>query len=62
VDARNRTALQLAIRACTHSSWKHRRQPDTVAALLSAGATTDGIPLPTGYEAIDDLLRPHIHK
>jgi hypothetical protein len=27
-----------------------------VAALLSAGARTDGIDLPTGYSAIDDLL------
>jgi len=56
-DARNRTALQLAVRACTDSYWKYRRQPDSVAALLAAGATTDGIALPTGYDAIDDLLR-----
>jgi ankyrin repeat protein len=55
-DARNRTALQLAVKACTDSYWKHRRQPDSVAALLAAGATTDGIDLPTGYEAIDKLL------
>jgi ankyrin repeat protein len=56
LDARNRTALQLAVRACTHSYWKYRRQPDSVAALLAAGAATDGIELPTGYDAIDDLL------
>ena len=55
-DARNRTALQLAVKACTDSYWKHRRQPDSVAALLAAGATTDGIDGPTGYEAIDELL------
>jgi ankyrin repeat protein len=57
LDARNRTALQLAVRACTNSYWKYRRQPDSVAALLAAGATTDGIELPSGYDAIDELLR-----
>jgi ankyrin repeat protein len=55
-DARNRTPLQLAVRACTDSYWKYRRQPDSVAALLAAGATKDGIKLPTGYDAIDALL------
>ena len=57
LDARNRTALQLAVRACTSSYWMYRRQPDSVAALLAAGAATDGIEIPTGYDAIDDLLR-----
>jgi ankyrin repeat protein len=61
-DARNRTALQLAVRACTDSYWKHRRQPDSVAALLAAGATTDGIALPTGYDAIDTLLSPRTNS
>jgi ankyrin repeat protein len=56
LDARNRTALQLAIRACTDSYWKYRRKPDSVAALLAAGAAIVGIDLPTGYDAIDDLL------
>ena len=55
-DSRNRTSLQLAVKACTDSYWKYRRQPDSIAALLAAGAATDGIPLPTGYEAIDQLL------
>jgi ankyrin repeat protein len=58
-DARNRTALQLAVRACTDSYWKRRRRPDSVAALLAAGASTDGIDLPTGYDAIDELLLIH---
>jgi ankyrin repeat protein len=57
LDERNRTAIQLAIRACTDSYWKYRRRPDSVAALLAAGASTDSIELPTGYDAIDDLLR-----
>jgi ankyrin repeat protein len=57
LDDCNRTALQLAVRACTNSYWKYRRKPDSVAALLAAGAATVGIDLPTGYDAIDDLLR-----
>lgn len=56
-DARGRTPLQLAVRACTDSYWKNRRGPDSVAALLAAGATPAGIILPTGYDAIDQLLR-----
>jgi ankyrin repeat protein len=55
-DARGRTPLQLAVRACIDSYWKYRRQPDSVAALLAAGARTEGIELPTGYSAIDELL------
>lgn len=55
-DGRGRTPLQLAVRACIDSYWKYRRKPDSVAALLSAGASTDGIDLPTGYSAIDELL------
>jgi len=39
----------------------YRRQPDSVAALLAAGATTDGITLPTGYDAIDTLLHPRMN-
>jgi len=48
--------LQLAVRACIDSYWKYRRKPDSVAALLAAGARTEGIELPTGYSAIDALL------
>jgi ankyrin repeat protein len=55
-DARNRTPLQLAVKACTDSYWKYRRKPDSVAALLAAGAAVRGIDLPTGYEEIDRLL------
>jgi ankyrin repeat protein len=55
-DLRGRTPLQLAVKACIDSYWQRRRQPDSVAALLAAGATTQGITLPTGYDAIDQLL------
>jgi ankyrin repeat protein len=58
-DARNRTPLQLAVRACVDSYWKDRRAPDSVAALLAAGATVEKIKLPTGYDAIDSLLLPY---
>jgi ankyrin repeat protein len=61
-DARDRTALQLAIRACIDSYWQYRRQPDSVAALLDGGATLEGIELPTGYDAIDELLIPRARK
>jgi ankyrin repeat protein len=56
VDAKGRTALNLAVRACIDSYWRYRRKPDSVAALLAAGAKTDGIELPTGYHEIDELL------
>jgi len=55
-DGRGRTALQLAVKACTDSYWSCRRRPNSVGALLSAGADTGGIELPTGYEDIDVLL------
>ncbi|MGB6871142.1 MAG: ankyrin repeat domain-containing protein [Acidobacteriaceae bacterium] len=55
-DPRGRTPLQFAVRACTDSYWKDRRQPDSVAALLATGAHQQGIRLPTGYDAIDRLL------
>jgi len=55
-DARGRRPLLLAVTACIDSYWMRRRKPDSVAALLAAGATAKGIKLPTGYEAIDELL------
>ncbi|HEY6447289.1 MAG TPA: ankyrin repeat domain-containing protein [Acidobacteriaceae bacterium] len=55
-DARGRTPLQLAVKACIDAYWMRRRKPDSVAALLAAGATKQGIRLPTGYDAIDELL------
>jgi ankyrin repeat protein len=61
-DAHGRTALQLAVKACIDSYWKYRRKPDSVAALLAAGACTDGINLPTGYSAIDELLVAYRRK
>ena len=56
-DAQNRTALQLAVKACIDSYWTDRRSPDSVRLLLEAGASTEEIQLPTGYDEIDVLLR-----
>jgi ankyrin repeat protein len=56
VDANGRTPLALAVRACVDSYWSGRRAPDSVRALLAAGANASEISLPTGYDAIDDLL------
>ena len=56
-DGKGRTALALAVKACVDSYWKDRRSPESVAALLQAGASTAGIEIPSGYEEADRLLR-----
>jgi len=56
-DGKGRTALALAVRACVDSHWKYRRTPQSIEALLRAGATQDGIAIPTGYDEADELLR-----
>lgn len=55
-DAQGRTAIQLAVKACVDSYWTEWRSPDSVRALLEAGASTEGIAIPTGYEEVDALL------
>jgi ankyrin repeat protein len=55
-DGRGRTALSLAVKACVDSYWTSRRSPDSVAALLAAGASTAGIETPCGYDEVDALL------
>jgi ankyrin repeat protein len=59
IDAEGRTPLQLAVKACVDSYWIERRSPDSIRALLEAGASTAGIELPTGYEEADKLLRQY---
>ncbi len=56
LDAKGRTALALAVKACTDSYWKYRRTTESIEALLNAGATVTGIDLPTGYDEADTLL------
>ncbi len=58
-DINGHTPLHMAIRACVNSYWMERRSPQSVQALLKAGASARGIPLPTGYDQIDELLRQH---
>ena len=55
-DGRGRTALALAVRACVDSYWTERRTPECVQLLLDAGGRTEGILLPSGYDAVDALL------
>jgi ankyrin repeat protein len=56
-DGKGRTALALAVRACVDSYWTERRSPESVQALLRAGASVSGVLFPSGYPEVDDLLR-----
>jgi ankyrin repeat protein len=58
-DGQGRTALQLAVKACVDSYWTELRSPDSIRALLDAGASADGIEIPTGYDEADHLLGQH---
>jgi len=60
LDGRGRTALQLAVAACVDSFWTERRSPDSVAALLHAGASMAGVEFPSGYDEVDALLQQHL--
>jgi ankyrin repeat protein len=62
LDARGRTPLALAIRACVDSHWKDRRTPESIEALLQAGASLEGIEIPTGYAEADALLFAKSHE
>jgi ankyrin repeat protein len=56
-DGKGRTPLALAVRACVDSYWMDRRSPESVQALLNAGASVKGVAFPSGYAEVDDLLR-----
>jgi ankyrin repeat protein len=56
LDGKGRTPLALAVRACVDSYWADRRVPDSVEALLAAGASVRGVAYPSGYAAVDALL------
>jgi ankyrin repeat protein len=58
-DGKDRTPLMLVVRACVDSYWTERRTPEPARLLLAAGATTDGVVVPSGYADVDALLRPH---
>ena len=55
-DGKGRTPLQLSVRACVDSYWTTRRSPESVRALLEAGASAQGINVPCGYAEVDALL------
>lgn len=56
-DGKGRTPLALAVRACVDSYWTERRSPESVQALLDAGAPSNAVASPTGYAEVDELLR-----
>ena len=56
LDGKGRSALGLAVEASVHSYWTELRSPQSVAALIQAGATRQGVRFPCGYEKIDTLL------
>jgi ankyrin repeat protein len=56
-DGDGRTALVLAVRACVDSYWTERRSPESVRALLQAGASVKSVPFTSGYTAVDELLK-----
>ncbi len=58
-DEKGRTPLALAVRAAVDSYWKQRRTPESVAALLKAGASVRGVEFPCGYAEVDELLKAH---
>ena len=58
-DSEGRTALALAVGACVDSYWADRSSPESVQALLQAGASVNGVPFPSGYAEVDELLKTH---
>jgi hypothetical protein len=58
-DAKGRTALMLAVKACVDSYWTNRRSPESVEALLKAGASVSGVDFPSGYAEVDALLQQY---
>jgi ankyrin repeat protein len=59
VDAKGRTPLMLAVKACVDSYWMNRRSPESVEALLRAGASVTEVDYPSGYAEVDTLLQSY---
>jgi ankyrin repeat protein len=59
VDAKGRTPLMLAVKACVDSYWMNRRSPESVEALLMAGASVSEVDYPCGYAEVDALLQQY---
>jgi ankyrin repeat protein len=58
-DSKGRTPLMLAVKACVDSYWTNRRSPESVEALLRAGASVSNVEFPSGYAEVDTLLAAH---
>lgn len=58
-DAQGRIPLMLAVKACVDSYWTNRRSPESVEALLKAGASASGVDFPSGYAEVDALLKAY---
>jgi ankyrin repeat protein len=56
-DANGRTPLMHAVRACVDSYWTAWRTPESVDALIRAGASVANVQFPCGYTDVDELLR-----
>lgn len=56
IDRNGRTPMMLAVRACVDSYWMEQRSPESVRALMAAGASARGVPYPSGYKEVDDLI------
>jgi ankyrin repeat protein len=56
-DGKGCTPLALAVKACVDSYWTDRRTPESVRALLDAGASLSGVLYPSGYVEVDELLK-----
>ncbi len=56
-DGKGRTPLMLAVKACVDSYWTDRRTPESVDALLKAGASLKDVEYPCGYAEVDELLK-----
>jgi ankyrin repeat protein len=61
-DQQGQTPLALAVKACVDSYWTDRCTPDSVKALLDAGASVQHVPFPSGYPAVDELLHAALGK
>jgi ankyrin repeat protein len=57
---RGDTPLELAVRAAVDSFWTSRRSTESIEDLLNAGASEEGIQVPTGYDEADEIFRRHV--
>ena len=48
------------MKACVDSYWMEMRSPESVEALLKAGASARGVLYPSGYAEVDQLLGGHV--